>query len=196
MPPAVAAAVCCPCPPSGWQHPFPLLLGLLPADGSLPKGTIWPKVRTLPGDSHISYWCVCGGGRRFEQGWSWRPEHLISRGDNSEGPPSSRASSGIVWGLWGNCAVEQLFQLSGPILHFCTDDDSQGIPNRLPVQESPRQGQLPGNLVLRAHLWYLLYFDCLLPFLYLSAEVLTFLKARRWPLTSLCPRGPKTGPCT
>lgn len=129
--PAMAVCYAAYSPLSGLRHMFPPLQGVLRAGGSLPKGATWPKGRTFPRDSHI----VTGGG---VQGQLWRPDHLVSKDDNSEVipiAPSSRAYYGISWGLGSVCTVEQLSPLLGSFPSPPTAVDPTGIPDRLPAHK-------------------------------------------------------------
>lgn len=104
---------CCGVPPraatSGPTYPFPLLLGVLPAHGSLPKGATWPEVRTLSGDS-----CI-----QFLVGEGYEGEAILFPGVTTlKGPPNSRASYRTGWGLCCDCVVAQLFPLPRPLPSF------------------------------------------------------------------------------
>lgn len=72
---------------------------------------LWGQLHPIPG----------GGGL-------WRRGHLVSRGDNSEGPPNSRASYKIGWGLSSDCVVAQLFPLPRPLPSFSPRCWSQEHP--------------------------------------------------------------------
>ena len=122
---------CCGVPPraatSGPTYPFPLLLGVLPAHGSLPKGATWPEVRTLSGDSCIP----------FLVGEGYEGEAILFQGVTTlKGPPNPEhpiglAEACVVTVLWLNCSL-----CLGHSLHSPQGVDSKSILNRPPAHKS------------------------------------------------------------
>lgn len=136
IPPVVDAVVYCLEPPFRTQAPISSAAGSVASWWLTAKGSHlawgqdgpWGQLHLIPGRGGLCRW-----------------GHLVSRGDNSEGVPSSRASCGIDWSLCCDCVVDHCCLCLVHSLHSLTDVDPKSILNRLPAYKSPFQGQLPGN---------------------------------------------------